>query len=237
MSPSSRPRRGASHDLLPIYFSCVRSAFSFRGTRLPENSVSERANPTCLTENSGRDAVNHASLPENDAGNHASIPDSLPGFPASNVEATRAVPYCFHNARLPKDKWGRSSSSPRPSAALGPRGAPGAVHRSSLGRQNRAKHRGVFEEIYIFRTSINIDLGVNTEREQGYWEDWLVFEAPACKRDSTHVGVDVVRCRGNGLANARRAARRGPGSSTVWWPRPGESCDLAPASAFHLAQA
>ena len=30
----------------------------------------------------------------------------------------------------------------------------------------------------------------------------LVFEAQACAKDSTYVGVDVVRCRRNGLANA-----------------------------------
>ena len=30
----------------------------------------------------------------------------------------------------------------------------------------------------------------------------LVFEAQACKRDALYVGVDVVRCRRNGLANA-----------------------------------
>ena len=30
----------------------------------------------------------------------------------------------------------------------------------------------------------------------------LVFEAQTCAKDSTYVGVDVVRCRRNGLANA-----------------------------------
>ena len=30
----------------------------------------------------------------------------------------------------------------------------------------------------------------------------LVFEAQACHKDALHVGVDVVRCRRNGLANA-----------------------------------
>ena len=47
------------------------------------------------------------------------------------------------------------------------------------------QYRGVFERIYIFSPSIDIDdgwipvkkyikedLGVNTEREQAYWEDW-----------------------------------------------------------------
>ena len=33
-------------------------------------------------------------------------------------------------------------------------------------------------------------------------EPRLVFEAQTCAKDSTHVGVDVVRCRRNGLANA-----------------------------------
>ena len=46
----------------------------------------------------------------------------------------------------------------------------------------------------------------------------LIFEAQACKKDALHVGVDVVRCRRNGLANApfplpilrrRRRARGG----------------------------
>ena len=47
------------------------------------------------------------------------------------------------------------------------------------------QYRGVFERIYIFSPSIDIDdgwipvkkyieedLGVNAEREQAYWEDW-----------------------------------------------------------------
>ena len=47
------------------------------------------------------------------------------------------------------------------------------------------QYRGVFEKIYIFSPSVNIDdgwipvkkyieqdLGVNTEKEQAYWEDW-----------------------------------------------------------------
>ena len=47
------------------------------------------------------------------------------------------------------------------------------------------QHRGVFERIYIFSPSIDIDdgwipvkkyieqdLGVNTEREQAYWDEW-----------------------------------------------------------------
>ena len=47
------------------------------------------------------------------------------------------------------------------------------------------QYRGVFERIYIFSPSVNIDdgwipvkkyieedLGVNTEREQTYWDEW-----------------------------------------------------------------
>ena len=47
------------------------------------------------------------------------------------------------------------------------------------------QYRGVFEKIYIFSPSVNIDdgwipvkkyieqdLGVNTEKEKAYWEDW-----------------------------------------------------------------
>ena len=47
------------------------------------------------------------------------------------------------------------------------------------------QYRGVFERIYIFSPSIDIDdgwipvkkyieedLGVNTEREQAYWDEW-----------------------------------------------------------------
>ena len=54
------------------------------------------------------------------------------------------------------------------------------------------QYRGVFERIYIFSPSINIDdgwipvkkyieqdLGVNTEREQAYWDEW---DEPALRR-------------------------------------------------------
>ena len=54
------------------------------------------------------------------------------------------------------------------------------------------QYRGVFERIYIFSPSIAVDdgwipvkkyieedLGVNTEREQAYWEDW---DEPALRR-------------------------------------------------------
>ena len=54
-----------------------------------------------------------------------------------------------------------------------------------LGPSKSGKTRGVFERIYIFSPSIAVDdgwipvkkyieqdLGVNTEREQAYWEDW-----------------------------------------------------------------
>ena len=47
------------------------------------------------------------------------------------------------------------------------------------------QYRGVFEKIYIFSPSVNIDdgwipvkkyieqdLGVNTEKEQAYWDEW-----------------------------------------------------------------
>ena len=76
---------------------------------------------------------------------------------------------------------------------LGPRGAPGPLHRY-LPRSGKTvalislileQYRGVFEKIYIFSPSVNIDdgwipvkkyieqdLGVNTEKEQAYWEDW-----------------------------------------------------------------
>ena len=44
------------------------------------------------------------------------------------------------------------------------------------------QYRGVFERIYIFSPSIDIDeqdLGVNTEREQAYWDEW---DEPALRR-------------------------------------------------------
>ena len=45
------------------------------------------------------------------------------------------------------------------------------------------QYKGVFERIYVFSPSVNIDdgpvkkyieqdLGVNTEREQAYWDEW-----------------------------------------------------------------
>ena len=85
------------------------------------------------------------------------------------------------------------------SKQFGPRGAPGTMHRHlprpQQIRQNSLileQYRGVFERIYIFSPSIAVDdgwipvkkyieeeLGVNTEREQAYWEDW---DEPALRR-------------------------------------------------------
>ena len=58
----------------------------------------------------------------------------------------------------------------------------------------------MFERIYIFSPSINIDdgwipvkkyieedLGVNTEREQAYWDEWDAPHHPAAAQD--HGGV------------------------------------------------
>ena len=88
-------------------------------------------------------------------------------------------------------------------AILGPHGAPGAVHRHLPRAFQIGQDRGsdqldsgavssVFERIYIFSPSINIDdgwipvkkyieedLGVNTEREQAYWDEW---DEPALRR-------------------------------------------------------
>ena len=67
------------------------------------------------------------------------------------------------------------------------------------------QHRGVFERIYIFSPSIDIDdgwipvkkyieqdLGVNTEREQAYWDEWdeAALHHPAAAQD--HGGVQEV---------------------------------------------
>ena len=68
------------------------------------------------------------------------------------------------------------------------------------------QYRGVFERIYIFSPSIDIDdgwipvkkyieqdLGVNTEREQAYWDEWDEGAAPhhpAAAQD--HRGVQEV---------------------------------------------
>ena len=58
------------------------------------------------------------------------------------------------------------------------------------------QYRGVFERIYIFSPSINIDdswipvkkyieedLGVNNEREQAYWDEWDEADAAAAAQD------------------------------------------------------
>ena len=68
------------------------------------------------------------------------------------------------------------------------------------------QYRGVFERIYVFSPSVNIDdgwvpvkkyveedLGVNTEREQTYWDEWdeaALRHHPAAAQD--HGGVQEV---------------------------------------------
>ena len=97
-------------------------------------------------------------------------------------------------------KWGRSRYSPRQNTAannprtpwwswsharaffLGPSKSGKTVALISLILE---QYRGVFEKIYIFSPSIGIDdgwipvkkyieedLGVNTEKEQAYWDEW-----------------------------------------------------------------
>ena len=108
----------------------------------------------------------------------AFLPESPPSFPASNLAVTQR-------------KWGRSSCFLRQSIAVSSPLTPWCPWRharASSSAQNRAKPWlciAAFERIYIFSPSVNIDdgwipvkkyieedLGVNTEREQTYWDEW-----------------------------------------------------------------
>ena len=87
------------------------------------------------------------------------IPVSLPGFPASNL-ASKAKEQSHGEDQAVS--YGRVQQQ----TALGPRGAPGTMYRylprPQQVRQNRGadqQYRGVFEKIYIFSPSINIDDG------------------------------------------------------------------------------
>ena len=115
------------------------------------------------------------------------IPVSQAGFPASNL-ASKAKEQSHGEDQAVS--YGRVQQQ----TALGPRGAPGTG--IFLGPSKSGKtvalismileqYRGVFEKIYIFSPSINIDdgwipvkkyieedLGVNTEREQAYYDEW-----------------------------------------------------------------
>ena len=115
------------------------------------------------------------------------LPDSPPGFPASNLGSKNKAMGKIKLFPVPEYSSKQSSDPvvplvPCTGIFLGPSKSGKTVTLISLILE---QYRGVFERIYIFSPSIDIDdgwipvkkyieedLGVNTEREQAYWEDW-----------------------------------------------------------------
>ena len=142
----------------------------------PENSASVLLCSRTLTENTGSASVHTDALT-----------DSPPGFPASNLASNAKE---MGKIKLfPTTEYSSKQSSdpvvplvPCTGIFLGPSKSGKTVALISLILE---QYRGVFERIYVFSPSVNIDdgwipvkkyiegdLGVNTEREQTYWDEW-----------------------------------------------------------------
>ena len=101
------------------------------------------------------------------------IPVSLPGFPASNLGSKAK-----EMGKIKLFPTAEYSSK----TALGPRGAPGTMHRylprPQQVRQNRGADQHDSPSVNIddswvpVKKYIEEDLGVNTEQEQAYWDEW-----------------------------------------------------------------
>ena len=114
-------------------------------------------------------------------------PDSPPGFPVSNLASNakemgkiKLFPTTEYSSKQPSDPV--VPLVPCTGIFLGPSKSGKTVALISLILE---QYRGVFERIYVFSPSVNIDdgwipvkkyiegdLGVNTEREQTYWDEW-----------------------------------------------------------------
>ena len=119
--------------------------------------------------------------------------DSPPGFPALSLASETkgwgrsSCFLCLNTpANSPRTPW---CPVPCTGIFLGPSKSGKTVTLISLILE---QYRGVFERIYIFSPSIDIDdgwvpvkkyieqdLGANTEREQAYWDEW---DEPALRR-------------------------------------------------------
>ena len=115
------------------------------------------------------------------------LPDSPPGFLASNLASNAKEMGKIKLFPTPEYSSKQSSDPvvplvPCTGIFLGPSKSGKTVALISLILE---QYRGVFERIYVFSPSVNIDngwipvkkyiegdLGVNTEREQTYWDEW-----------------------------------------------------------------
>ena len=108
------------------------------------------------------------------------LPDSPPGFPASNLASNAKE---MGKIKLFPTTEYSSKQSSDPVVPLVP--CTGIFLGPSKSGLILEQYRGVFERIYVFSPSVNIDdgwipvkkyiegdLGVNTEREQTYWDEW-----------------------------------------------------------------
>ena len=164
---------GLLHSILAWAQDC--STQSWRGHRIaPLNPGVGTGLPRCLPENSGSASVHSDALP-----------DSPPGLPASNLASTakemgkiKLFPTTEYSSKQASDPV--VPLVPRTGIFLGPSKSGKTVALISLILE---QYRGVFERIYIFSPSVDIDdgwipvkkyieedLGVNTEREQKWGE-------------------------------------------------------------------
>ena len=106
------------------------------------------------------------------------LTDSPPDFPASNLASNakemgkiKLFPTTEYSSKQASDPV--VPLVPCTGIFLGPSKSGKTVALISLILE---QYRGVFERIYVFSPSVNIDiegdLGVNTEREQTYWDEW-----------------------------------------------------------------
>ena len=110
------------------------------------------------------------------------LTDSPPGFPASNLGMgkIKLFPTTEYTSKQPSHPV--VPQVPLTGIFLGPSKSGKTVALISMILE---QYRGVFEKIYIFSPSVNIDdswipvkkyieqdLGVNAEREQAYYDEW-----------------------------------------------------------------
>ena len=166
---------GLPHSILAWAQDCPGVSLKTLGAQCCTALRPRTRRPDC-PENSGSASVHTDALT-----------DSPPGFPASNLTSNakemgkiKLFPTTEYSSKQPSDPV--VPLVPCTGIFLGPSKSGKTVALISLILE---QYRGVFERIYVFSPSVNIDdgwipvkkyiegdLGVNTEREQTYWDEW-----------------------------------------------------------------
>ena len=184
--PAAGPCEELTTPYFPKYFSCIPALWFIRKTQGAQCCTALHSLKTLgarrYTETHSR---TRPDCPENSVSVllcSSALTDSPPGFPASNLTSNvmgkiKLFPTPEYSSKQPSDPV--VPLVPCTGILLGPSKPGKTVTLISLILE---QYRGVFERIYIFspiddgwipvKKYIEQDLGVNTEREQAYWDEW-----------------------------------------------------------------